>query len=150
MAEAKAQMNVSIASSFEAVADLAEQISVFCETEGHGDEDLRDTVRLCIAEALNNIFEHAYECAEGRPISANVHLSDDRYRFILIDEGKAMPNGRPPEGDASFDPNDIENLPEGGFGWMLIRSQMDRIEYERENGCNVLLMEKSVDAHALG
>ena len=38
---------------------------------------------------------------------------------------------------------DPDNLPEGGFGWMLIRSEVDKLEYRRDDERNVLVMGKS-------
>ena len=131
----------SISSSFDNVAVLAENVSNHCRSHSLGDSDTIDTLRLCLAEALNNIVEHAYDGAEGKPIYADVRFKPESYEIMLIDEGKPMPDGQIPVGSGEFDLDDFENLPEGGFGWMLIRSQMDRLDYERREGCNVLLME---------
>jgi len=140
------RLQFSISSSFENVADLAERVSTVCSGRiGHG-ADAADMLRLCLAEALNNIVEHAYEGAEGRPIYADVCLDSGSYQVTLIDEGKPMPGGKIPEGELSFDDESLEDLPEGGFGWMLIRSEMDHVEYERRDGCNVLRLEKRFPA----
>ncbi|MEM0987369.1 MAG: ATP-binding protein [Pseudomonadota bacterium] len=132
----------TIQSSFQNVADLAEEVGKLCGERPGSDVDTVDLVRLCVAEALNNIVEHAYDGAEGRPIFANVAIRDDRYEVVLIDEGKPLPDNTIPDGKADFDPDDFENLPEGGFGWMLILTQMDAVAYERREGCNVLRLEK--------
>lgn len=137
----------AITSSFENVANLAEEVSVLCENRPGMDTDTADMLRLCLAEALNNIVEHAYEGAEGKPIFADVQFEPNRLEVLLIDEGKPMPKGQAPDGSsAEFDEDDFENLPEGGFGWMLIRSQMDIVEYERREGCNVLRLGKDLAA----
>lgn len=135
----------STTSSFENVANLAEEMSVLCGSRSGVDTDTADMLRLCLAEALNNIVEHAYDGAEGKPIFADVQFQPDRLEVHLIDEGKPMPSGQLPDGSsAAFDEDDLENLPEGGFGWMLIRSQMDVVEYERREGCNVLKLGKEL------
>ncbi len=139
------QIRFSITSSFENVANLAEEVSTLCGERPGSDADMADSLRLCLAEALNNIVEHAYAGAEGKPIYADVRFEPNRYEVLLIDEGKPMPGGEAPDGSAEpFDTADFENLPEGGFGWMLIRSQMDNVEYERRDGCNVLRLEKQL------
>lgn len=132
----------SITSSFENVANLAEDVSTLCGTCPGIDDDTTDMLRLCLAEALNNIVEHAYDGVNGKPIFADVKFMDDRLAVLLIDEGKPMPDGQVPSGDDEPDLDDFENLPEGGFGWMLIKAQMDGIDYERRDGCNVLRLEK--------
>ena len=136
----------SITSSFENVANLAEEVSVLCADRPGMDGDTSDMLRLCLAEALNNIVEHAYLGAEGKPIFADVQFLPDRLEVLLIDEGHPMPKGQVPEGNSEIDFDDLENLPEGGFGWMLIRSQMDLVEYERREGCNVLRLCKDLAA----
>ncbi len=131
----------SISSSFDNVAVLAENVSNHCRSHSLGDSDTIDTLRLCLAEALNNIVEHAYDGAEGKPIYADVRFKPESYEIMLIDEGKPMPGGNAPSGEVDYDLDDFEALPEGGFGWMLIRTQMDAVEYERRDGCNVLRLE---------
>ena len=135
----------SISSSFNNVAVLAEDVSNHCKSHSLGDPDTVDTLRLCIAEALNNIVEHAYQGAEGRPIYADVRFNPKSYEIMLIDEGQPMPGGNVPSGEVDFDLDDFDALPEGGFGWMLIHSQMDAVDYERRDGCNVLRLEKKIE-----
>lgn len=144
MAESAERIQYSISSSFENVADLAERVSEVCGYRTGQPADATDMLRLCLAEALNNIVEHAYSGATGKPIFADIGFSEVGYEVLLIDEGKPMPDGVAPEGTCEFDFDDIENLPEGGFGWMLIRTEMDNVEYERRDGCNVLKLEKMI------
>ena len=139
------QVRFSISSSFENVAVLAEEVSNLCRTRNRHNSDAVDTLRLCIAEALNNIVEHAYDGTEGKPIYADVRFKPNSYEVMLIDEGKPLPGGQIPCGNVEFDADDMDELPEGGFGWMLIRSQMDAVEYERRDGCNVLRLEKNME-----
>lgn len=138
------RLQYSITSSFENVADLAERVSDLCGNRTGQQAEATDMLRLCLAEALNNIVEHAYAGAAGKPIFADVAFSDTGYEVMLIDEGIPMPGGAPPVGENEFDMDDIENLPEGGFGWMLIRTEMDNVHYERRDGCNVLRLQKHI------
>ncbi|MEM7190806.1 MAG: ATP-binding protein [Pseudomonadota bacterium] len=145
MAMHDAQHQFSITSSFQNVSDLAEKVSSICKSRSGIDSDAADALRLCIAEALNNIVEHAYGGIEGKPIYANLRFMPEGYEVMLIDEGKPMPGGQIPDTMVNFDESVLEDLPEGGFGWMLIRDQMDSIDYERRDGCNVLRLCKAVD-----
>lgn len=144
MFHASDQMQFSISSSAENVAILAERVSIACGERAGSNPEAIDALRLCLAEALNNIVEHAYEGAEGRPIFADVRIGEQLYEVVLIDEGKPMPGGKLPDCKPEFDEFDLDSLPEGGFGWMLIRSEMDAVEYERRDGCNILRLEKSL------
>lgn len=146
MSETCEELQFTISSSFEAVADLAERVSTVCAPRYGRRSDVVDTLRLCLAEALNNIVEHAYDGADGRPIFARVQLRPSGYDVVLVDEGKPMPGGTLPAGRLDFDNENLDFLPEGGFGWVLIRSQMDAIDYERRGGRNVLRLSKRFGA----
>ena len=142
MSDLASEARFSITSSFEEVAKLAEEVGTLCGSRSGVDSETADAMRLCLAEALNNIVEHAYDGANGKPIFADVKFSTDRLEVVLVDEGKPMPAGHAPTGDYDPDLDDLDSLPEGGFGWMLIRSQMDEVDYDRREGCNVLRLMK--------
>jgi serine/threonine-protein kinase RsbW len=104
---------------------------------GLSDED-RNVAELVLAEVLNNVAEHAYGAGGGR---VTVSLSGDPtgIRCLVIDEGRAMPGERLPEGQLpGAHGNDTEDLPEGGFGWHLIKSLSVGLTYARDNGQNRL------------
>lgn len=144
MSDPANEAHFSITSCFDEVARLAEEVGTLCGNQSGVDSETADAMRLCLAEALNNIVEHAYDGAHGKPIFADVKFSTERLEVLLIDEGKPMPEGHAPTGDYDPDLDDLESLPEGGFGWMLIRSQMDEIDYNRRDGCNVLRLMKQL------
>lgn len=138
-----------ITSSFEEISQLAEDVRDHCAAAGHYDGETLDSLRLSVAEALNNIVEHAYDGRIGMPIVTQVSAAPARCEVRLIDEGKPMPGGEIPDGSGStFDPDDIENLPEGGFGWLLIRAEMDDVGYERREDRNFLRLTKLLEPAA--
>ena len=144
MSEKCAELRYTIPSTFESVADLAERIGASCLPWYGEDTDVGDMVRLCLAEALNNIVEHAYDGVPDRSIHAKIRLEPSRFQIVLIDEGKPMPGGMLPDGTSPFEDDTSDPLPEGGFGWLLIRSQMDGVDYDRRDGKNVLRLRKTV------
>lgn len=97
------------------------------------------TVELVLAEVLNNIVEHAYSDAAGL-ITLDLRRARGRLCCLLRDEGRPMPAGCLPPGLApALGPAPaIADLPEGGFGWFLIRSLTRDLHYDREPGCNRL------------
>ncbi|MEO1491966.1 MAG: ATP-binding protein [Pseudomonadota bacterium] len=135
-------LRYSILSSFTNAANLAEKISHVCTARPGANPEDAESLRLCLAEALTNIVEHAYGGMEGKPIHADVHIRTNSFEVELIDEGKAMPGGKLPEVSVDFDADDFESLPENGLGWLLIRSEMDDVGYERRDSCNVLRLQK--------
>jgi serine/threonine-protein kinase RsbW len=101
-------------------------------------EDDRGTAELVLAEVLNNVAEHAYGPAGGM-VEVRVDADPDGLRCLIIDAGREMPGGFLPEGDLPLAVGDgLEGLPEGGFGWHLIRSLCAELSYARVQGQNRL------------
>lgn len=102
-----------------------------------------DSVRLSVAEAVNNCIEHAYRYEAGHDIDISFELLDDNVTIRISDSGSPVPDGlfddvHLPE----YDPDDSETFPEGGFGLFIIKSQMDKVLYESHNGINTLTLIK--------
>lgn len=96
----------------------------------------RETAEIVLAEVLNNIVEHAYA---GQPGSIVVSLNHNRHGVLVQvrDYGAAFPCHEVPKGDLpSLEA--CRDLPEGGFGWYMIRSLVRDLTYQREDGCNHL------------
>ena len=103
-------------------------------------EQVCATVELALAEALNNIVEHAYAQAETGTITLAIRILPGGLCCTLGDRGaplpaRALPPGLPPRVDTAR-----EALPEGGFGWFLIRSLTRELHYTREAGVNRLTL----------
>jgi serine/threonine-protein kinase RsbW len=98
--------------------------------------DVRAEVELVLGEVLNNVVEHAF--SDGRTGRVSVVLRTDgaRLRCEVRDDGGQMPEGRLPRGHLPQDAPSPDELPEGGFGWFLIRSLAADISYRRVAGAN--------------
>ena len=108
-------------------------------------EDERGNVELVLAEVLNNVAEHAYEEDIEGLIELTARREDDHLRFTVTDEGRPMPGGCMPATPApNPDPLDCD-LPEGGFGWFLIRTLARNLSYERRGDSNLLRFEIRFD-----
>jgi serine/threonine-protein kinase RsbW len=100
------------------------------------DEDSIGTVELVLAEVLNNIVEHAYG-VEGGPVALGLDLPGDAVVCEVVDQGRPMPLGAvPAPGLPLIDPPD--HLPEGGFGWHIVRCLVSNLEYQRSADGNRL------------
>lgn len=103
-------------------------------------EEICSAAELVLAEALNNIVEHAYGGrADGR-ISVAIRRCNLGLCLVLRDHGSAMPGLSPPTGRDPSVPPLLGNLPEGGFGWLLIRALASDVVYRRAPGCNHLML----------
>lgn len=88
--------------------------------------DLANRAEIVLAEVLNNITEHGYAGQEGglTPIALRCRISGEGLHVVVIDQGRPVPADQclarrlPPISGAA---QDIDDLPEGGFGWCLIR-----------------------------
>jgi serine/threonine-protein kinase RsbW len=98
----------------------------------------RATVELVLAEVLNNVAEHAYAGGSG-PVEVALAATPQGIACKVIDRGLAMPQDQPPEGLLPpVGTNPPDDLPEGGFGWFLIRSLTADLTYARSAGRNRL------------
>lgn len=98
-------------------------------------------IEVVLAECMNNVVEHAYaETAEGK-FELRLRLSGDRLHCRVEDVGRPMPDLSLPDGVLQEISNRLEDLPEGGFGWFLIRELANDLNYSREKGRNRLSFE---------
>ena len=97
---------------------------------------VRDNAQIVLAEVLNNIVEHSYAQSEGE-IDLTVIVSDAGLRCTVLDRGLPMPQEKLPDAHNPMEDDPID-LPEGGFGWFLIRTLSKELGYLREGGCNRL------------
>ncbi|WP_417242016.1 ATP-binding protein [Celeribacter sp.] len=95
------------------------------------------SIELVLAETLNNIVEHAYDDTGEGMIEVKVSGEPGRLKFKVTDRGQAMPNGEPPLGVLAPINGEINDLPEGGFGWFLIRELAHDLRYVRNGNSNV-------------
>lgn len=106
------------------------------------------TVELVLAEILNNIVEHAYKGADRGKIEVGLTQTNRGLRCVVLDDGLPMPNGEPPLGMQADLSREISELPEGGFGWFLIRELAHDLSYANRSGRNHLTFRLSVGQRA--
>jgi serine/threonine-protein kinase RsbW len=87
--------------------------------------DVMGRAEIVLAEVLNNITEHA--CLAGNALWIDLHcnLAEAGLQVVVTDQGPPMPRHlltpplQPPAGPCDLD---LSDLPEGGFGWPMIRA----------------------------
>jgi serine/threonine-protein kinase RsbW len=106
------------------------------------DSDTRAIVRS-VDEALANVMRHAYGGRTGLPIEMSCrrvehggqNSSQDGIEILLADKGVPVKpsalQGRP-----------LEDIRPGGLGLHFIRQSMDKVEFSRKKGKNLLRMVK--------
>lgn len=104
------------------------------------------TIELVLAEVMNNIVEHAYADTPDGVIELSIQPKALGLYCTFHDTGHPMPDGAVPLGNLSSPDCDIADLPEGGFGWFLIRDLARDLEYSRKDGANILTFRIAVVA----
>ena len=95
-----------------------------------------------MVEASNNVVEHGYKQQAGHEIKFEADVQKDRIIFTIEDFGVSIPSDilETSNGVLEFNPEDTENLPEGGFGLEILRMVMGDIYYSSNNGTNSLIL----------
>lgn len=124
--------------SFEDVRETLSDLDEHLELCGFPD-DLRGTFQLVLAEAMNNIVEHAYF---GRDASAGISLLVEETEVglsaVLVDNGAAMPWETMNRRQSPRRPLLPHFAEEGGYGWSIITALTTDLDYVREGTANRL------------
>lgn len=106
------------------------------------DESVCNEIEICLVESLNNIIKHAYKEDNSRNIDLSIEINTS---YIVIDvEDDGIPRKERKKPSLDFDPDDIENLPEGGMGLYIIDQLMDELTYKSIDGANIFTMKKRI------
>ncbi len=133
------EKKISIDSKFELINPLNKEIMLFCLENNIPDSEYGN-IEICLTEALNNVIEHSYKEKEGEVIEVIVLIENNMLELQINDYGISRTNLDTPK--LEFDPDDIQNLPEGGMGLFIISKLMDEIEYKISGNKNIFLMRK--------
>lgn len=98
----------------------------------------RGRIETVLAEIMNNIAEHAYPLQNDGAIVMNLNQGTTGFFCEILDDGIPMPNKVLPAGNPADIDCSLEDLPEGGFGWFLIRSMTENLQYLRVENHNQL------------
>jgi len=97
-----------------------------------------DTAEQVLAEVLNNVVQHAHaEDPEGL-IELETLRAGDGVICSIRDNGMAMPELTLPLGALIELGEGPEHYPERGFGWFLIHTLTQDLDYRRIDGWNLL------------
>ena len=94
-------------------------------------------IELVLAEVLNNIAEHGGRESLTHPISLKWHTSDGLC-INVIDAGRCIPTGTITNAQMPDLDTEIDDLPEGGFGWALVDILCSKVHSKRRGSFNTL------------
>ena len=99
-------------------------------------------LNLVLEEAVSNVILYAYPKEEQQEIVLTAKMSDKNLIFVLTDAGKEFDPTQAPDADVTLS---AEERQIGGLGIFLIRQIMNKVEYQRIDGKNVLTLGKQLD-----
>ena len=118
--------------------------AAFCDMQ-LGDT-LSGVAEIALAEVLNNVVEHAYADRGPGCVEVVIERIGSTLCFQIHDDGVPMPEDDAPSGQAQDLDVSTEDLPEGGFGWFLIRELTEDLRYQRIGDRNALTFRILLDA----
>ncbi|WP_254568143.1 anti-sigma regulatory factor [Oscillatoria sp. HE19RPO] len=95
-------------------------------------------LRLVLAEAYSNVVRHAHRDQPNLPVLVRLELKERDIALEVWDYGKGY--------DLSTYMAPVpEQMPDGGYGWLIMNRLMDRVEYSLQiDGRNCLKLEASM------
>ena len=111
--------------------------------QGHkvSDLDISEVV-LAIDEMCSNLMIHAHHCNADEMFELHINAEKNKpLVFEIIDDGTVFDINQFHEPDLD---NIIHEKRKGGLGIRLVKSIMDKVEYEHEDGKSVCRLTKRV------
>ncbi|MFC1850651.1 ATP-binding protein [candidate division CSSED10-310 bacterium] len=129
---------MSFPASLDKLHDMIDFIRQGAQKYGF-DEDSIETIHLASEEILVNIISYAYPSTSGDINITYNFNKDEGFRIELIDKG--IPFDPLALADPDLDAA-LEDRKDSGLGIYLVRKIMDKVEYKRDQGQNVLAFTK--------
>ena len=139
-ADIKYQRSLTLPNDVQTVPQLAEFVDIVCEAVGF-DMGTAMKMNLAIEEAVVNVMNYAYPAGVKGTVNIDAKASNEWLKFVIRDSGSPFDPTAKSEVDTTLS---AEERGIGGLGIHLIRQIMDSINYEREDGCNILTLIKKL------
>ncbi|WP_353930772.1 anti-sigma regulatory factor [Okeanomitos corallinicola TIOX110] len=100
--------------------------------------ELSSRLRLVLIEAYSNAVRHAHKDQPGLPILLRLEIKDRNLIIEVWDYGQGF------DMSSYFPPHPTQKQ-EGGYGWLIMNSLMDKVEYRLQiDGGNCLKLETTI------
>lgn len=131
-------LDLNIYSELKQASEAVSRVGKWLEQERVETECIGD-VMLVLAEALNNVIEHAYGTETSGDIQIKGILRAQTLSLQIVDKGRPF-DGPPDEVILNTEVYELSEMPDGGFGWFLIKSLTEDIHFSREGDKNKLTL----------
>lgn len=133
-------MQLVLNNRIEDIDRMTEFVEELCDRKNVGAE-ARFNIRLALEEAVTNVIMYAFPKEESHSFNLSVREQNGCLVFQITDSGKEFDPTSAPEPDITLS---AEERPIGGLGIFLIRRVMDKVQYDRIDGKNVLTLVKNL------
>ena len=133
-------LEIALANELREIVGAAAKIDAFCEEKDLSPE-IAYAVNLSIDEILTNTISYGYEDDEPHRIEIIVRLEAESLVVVIVDDSAPFDLSATPEADLEAS---LEEREVGGLGLFLVHQMMDKVEYERVDGCNVVTLTKNM------
>lgn len=121
---------LNIESKTEQLVTVRDFVSNAAIKSGFSDEDV-GKIALAVDEACTNVIKHAYRYNRSKKIKIVVTTTKDDLEIVIVDNGRHFD----PTSIKNPDPKEYLSHPKrGGLGVHLMKSLMDKVEYNIEAG----------------
>ena len=123
------------------IQPMINTMTQYCEKQGISIEIIQE-MYLVLEEILTNIIKYSYNDGLEHEIVVEIDTDADSLQFKVEDDGK------PFDPTEFYNPNvekDFDDRQIGGMGIHLIRSLMDEMLYEFNQGRNILIVKKRLN-----
>ena len=131
--------SITLTNDVQEVPRLNVFVDEVCEDMG-GDMETTMRMNLAIEEAVVNVIDYAYPSGTVGSIDIKVTIYDNHMEFVISDSGTPFDPTKKEDVDISLP---VEERRIGGLGIHLVRQLMDKINYERKDGRNILTLIKN-------
>lgn len=111
---------------------------------GRFNEEDRALYETAVMEWLANIVKHSYAPADGGSIRLVAEAGPVELHLVIEDRGRGLTAAQfaAAPSQIEFDPQALADLPESGMGLAILKSVMDSVVYEQQQGINRLIAVK--------
>ena len=134
------KVSIELKSELSELGRLAQIVAEFGQRHQLSSEAQFHTI-LALEEILSNVISYAYDDSKEHQISVCLLLEQGDLTVEVEDDGAPFDPLEAPEPDMQ---KPLKERPLGGLGIHLVRNVMDRLEYRRRDGRNLLIMTKNV------
>lgn len=136
-------LEISLVNDLREIAGVAARIDEFCAERNYAPQ-IGYSVNLSIEEVLTNRISFGYQDDEPRRIEIILRVEGEELVVVLVDNSTPFDLSAVAVNDVEGET--LEDDPLAELGLFLVNQMMDRVEYRRQSGCNVLTMVKGTHA----